>query len=221
MIKVKICGIRTEKHALAAAEAGADFIGLVFTKSPRQITPAQANKIVAALKERSATGPEIVGVFVNTPGHVVNRIAEFCRLDRVQLSGDENMDYFQEITPTLIKVMRIGRNCQPEQVCRDLAAWSKALTGRQYRFLLDSYDREKYGGTGLPLDWDTVGQVSERYDVIIAGGLNPENVTAAINIARPWGVDVSSGVETEGEKDVKKIQAFIKAVRDADADQAG
>ena len=216
MTAVKICGIKTEAHALAAAEAGADFIGLVFTRSPRQITPAQANKIVAALKRGKKDTPEIVGVFVNTPVHVVNRIAEFCQLDRVQLSGDETMDYCREIKPALFKVMRVSRNYKAEQVCQDLAAWSKVLSGQKHRFLLDSYDRDRYGGTGQQLDWDVAGSIAKKFKVIIAGGLTPENVGEAIKTARPWGVDVSSGVETEGEKDVKKIRDFIKAVREAD-----
>jgi phosphoribosylanthranilate isomerase len=217
MTKVKICGIKTEECALAAAKAGADFIGLVFTNSPRQITPSQANKIVAALKDMKTARPEIVGLFVNTPVHVVNRIAEFCRLDWVQLSGIENFTYCQEITYPIIKVMRISRSHQPEQVCRDLGVWSQILSNQKHRFLLDSYDRDKYGGTGKTLDWNTARPIAEKFDVFIAGGLTPENVATAIRTARPWGVDVSSGVETEGEKDVKKIRAFVKAVRDTDA----
>ncbi|MGD0795825.1 MAG: phosphoribosylanthranilate isomerase [Dehalococcoidales bacterium] len=217
MTKVKICGIKTEEQALAAAEAGADFVGLVFTRSPRQITPAQANKIVAALRKRTHAAVEIVGVFVNTPVQVVNRIAEFCTLDRVQLSGDENFDYFRNLAPACIKVMRINRLHQAEQICLDMASWSKALIGRKYIFLLDAYNAEKFGGTGQLVDWDVVKPVAEKFKVIVAGGLTPENVTEAIKKIRPWGVDVSSGVETEGEKDVKKIEAFIKAVRDSDA----
>ncbi len=216
MTRVKICGIKTEEQALAAAEAGADFIGLVFTTSPRQITPAQANKIVAALKQGKTAAPEIAGVFVNTPVQVVNRIAEFCHLDRVQLSGDETFEYCREITSALIRVMRVSRNYQPEQVCLDLAAWSKILSGQKHQFLLDSYDRDRYGGTGRQLDWDRARPIAEKFPIIIAGGLTPENVAVAINKVKPWGVDVSSGVETEGEKDVKKIKAFIKAARDAD-----
>jgi phosphoribosylanthranilate isomerase len=217
MIKVKICGIKTEVHALAAAEAGADFIGLVFTPSPRQITPALANKIVAALKQGKTAAPEIIGVFANMPVHVVNRIAEFCHLDYVQLSGDENMEYCRGITHAIIKVMRVSRNYQPEQVCLDLAAWSQTLSGQKHLFLLDSYDRDRYGGTGRQLDWDVAASIAKKFKVIIAGGLTPENVPVAINKVKPWGVDVSSGVETEGEKDMNKIKAFIKAVRDADA----
>jgi phosphoribosylanthranilate isomerase len=219
MTKVKICGIKTEEQALAAAEAGADFIGMVFATSPRQITPTQANKIVAALRHGKKAVPEIAGVFASLPVYVVSRFAKFCHLDRVQLSGDETMDYCREITTPIIKVMRISHKYRAEQVCRDLTAWSKNLSAQKHQFLLDSYDRDKYGGTGKQLDWDMARQVAENFDIILAGGLTPENVAMAIKTARPWGVDVSSGVETKGEKDVKKIQAFIKAVRDTDATQ--
>jgi phosphoribosylanthranilate isomerase len=154
MTKVKICGIKTVEPALAAAEAGADFIGLVFASSPRQITPAQANKIVAALKDDRKGAPEIVGIFVNTPVHVVNRIAEFCYLDYVQLCGDEDFEYCRELKPPVFKVIRINRHHTSEQVCQDLTAWSKVLSNRRHIFLLDTYDRERYGGTGQALDWD-------------------------------------------------------------------
>jgi phosphoribosylanthranilate isomerase len=220
MTMVKICGIKTEEQALAAAEAGADFIGLVFTYSPRQITPAQANKIIKVLRQARTNSPEVVGVFVNTPVYVVNKIAEFCHLDRVQLSGDENFEYCRQLAPTVIKVMRISPNNNAEQVYHDLSIWSKVLSGHKYTFLLDSYNKGKFGGTGTPLDWDIARQVAEKFQVILAGGLTPENVAGAIKKIRPWGVDVSSGVETEGEKDVNKIRAFIQAVRDADAVRA-
>ena len=217
MTKVKICGIKTQEHALAAAKAGADYIGLVFTRSPRQITPAQANKITAALKERQTTMPEIVGVFVNTPVYVVNRIADFCHLDYVQLSGDETMEYCRELASPVFKVMRLNRHRQSEQVCQDLAVWSNFFGSKKHIFLLDTYDSEKYGGTGKLMDWDTAKQIAEKHQIIIAGGLTPGNVPEAIKKVRPWGVDVSTGVETEGEKDVKKIRAFVRAVRNADA----
>jgi phosphoribosylanthranilate isomerase len=215
MTRVKICGIRTVEQALSAA--GADFIGLVFAKSPRQITPARANDIVKALKGVEKSAPEVVGVFVNAPAPVVNGIAEFCHLDRVQLSGDENVAYCREMAVPVIKVIRIKRGQPPEWVCRDLEAWERALSGREHCFLLDSYDRKKYGGTGKQLDWEMARQAAGNYPVIIAGGLTPENVGAMIKTTRPWGVDVSSGVETGGEKDMEKIKAFIKAVRDTDA----
>jgi phosphoribosylanthranilate isomerase len=218
MTKIKICGIKTGEQALAAAEAGADFIGLVLTRSPRQITPDQANKIVAALKQSRTAVPKIVGVFVNTPAYIVNRIAEFCHLDYVQLSGDENMTYCRLLTSPFLKVIKISSLQKSEQVCRDLSAWRKLIDNRRYIFLLDAYDSKRRGGTGQQIDGEVAKPIAKIFKVIIAGGLTPENVPAAINNIKPWGVDVSSGVETDGEKDVKKIKAFVKAVRDADAE---
>jgi len=216
MTKIKICGIKTIESAVAAAEAGADFIGLVFAPSPRQVTPAQANKIITALKKQPKV-PKLVGVFVNTPSDVVNRIAKSCSLDRVQLSGDETFEYCHNLTPAIIKVMRIGRLQKAEQVCQDMSSWVKAISGKDNIFLLDAYNPDKYGGTGNPLNWEIAAYIAEKYKVIAAGGLNPGNVGDAIKKIKPWGVDVSSGVETGGEKDMNKIKAFIKAARETDA----
>ena len=215
MTRVKICGIREEVHALASAEAGADFIGLVFARSQRQVTPAQAEKIASAVK-KSGNTPEVVGVFVDMPAAEVNRIADFCHLDWVQLSGDESWDYCKELAKPIIKVVRIGKRQQPDGICADLAAGKKTLLTQKHIYLLDSHVKGRYGGTGKTFDWSLARQVAEQFPVIIAGGLTPENVAQAIEMAAPWGVDVSSGVETGGVKDIGKIRAFIEAVRRAD-----
>ena len=218
MTRVKICGVREEVHALAAAEAGADFIGLVFAPSPRQVTPAQAEKIAAAVK-RSGHATEVVGVFVNMPAPEVNKIADFCHLDRVQLSGDEPWEYCREIAKPLIKVLRVSRQHSPQQICTALANGARILANQKHVYLLDSQVKGKYGGTGTAFDWSLARQAAEQFPVIIAGGLTPENVAQAIKMAAPWGVDVSSGVEVGGVKDVARIRAFITAVRRADDNQ--
>jgi phosphoribosylanthranilate isomerase len=218
MTRIKICGIKTEEHALAAVEAGADYIGLVFTESRRRITPAQANRIISAVKQGARHVPEFVGVFVNTPEYVVNRVAEFCRLDYAQLSGDENAEYFRELKPSFFKAIKIGRHHEPEQILKELTKWSEYFSGREFVFLLDTFDPLKYGGTGHRLNWDIVKTIAEKFDVMVAGGLSPDNVAELIKKAKPWGVDVSSGVETDGEKDTNKIRAFIKAVKETDGD---
>ncbi len=218
MTRVKICGVREEVHALAAAEAGADFIGLVFAPSPRQVTPAQAEKIAAAVK-RSGHATEVVGVFVNMPAPEVNKIADFCHLDRVQLSGDEPWEYCREIAKPLIKVLRVSRQHSPQQICTALANGARILANQKNIYLLDSQVKGKYGGTGTAFDWSLARQAAEQFPVIIAGGLTPENVAQAIKMAAPWGVDVSSGVEVGGVKDVARIRAFIVAVRRADDNQ--
>lgn len=212
MIHIKICGIKEEAHALAIAEAGANFIGLHFATSPRQVTTSQAKKIVSALKSSRAT-IDVVGVFVNTPASRVKRIADSCHLDWVQLHGDEPWGYCRELDLPIIKVIRVSRNYKPEKICADLAYGTKILGKQKHLFLIDSNAPEKYGGTGQPFNWKLARPIAEQFPVIIAGGLTPENVGEAIRIIAPWGVDVSSGVETEGVKDITKIRQFIEIVK--------
>ena len=215
MTRVKICGIKDKAHALAVIEAGGDFIGLVFTPSQRQVTPQQAGEIVSAVKSRShAIG--VVGVFVNMPAQEVNMIASSCNLDWVQLSGDEPWEYCRQITKPLIKAVRIRQGQRPEQICANLATGAGMLSSQRHLYLLDSQIEGKYGGTGITFDWGVARQVAEQFPVIIAGGLTPENVVQAIEMVAPWGVDVSSGVEVDGVKDLDKIRAFIEAVRRVD-----
>ena len=215
MTRVKICGIRDKAHALAAIEAGSNFIGLVFAPSQRQVTPAQAGEIVSAVKKCSEA-TAVVGVFVNMPAAEVNRTASSCNLDWVQLSGDESWEYCRQITKPLIKAIRIKPGQRPEEICEDLATGVRILSSQRYIYLLDSQVKGKYGGTGMTFDWSLPRQAAEQFPVIIAGGLTPENVAQAIETVAPWGVDVSSGVETGGVKDIAKIRAFIEAVRRAD-----
>jgi len=219
MTRIKICGIKKEEHALAAADAGADFIGFMFARSPRQVTPARAEKIVAALKKHQAT-VEVVGVFVNSHLGTVNRIAESCHLDWVQLSGDEPWEYCRELACPLIQVVRVSRNNKPEQVCKDLAYGTKLLKKKKHIYLIDSNVSDRYGGTGRKFDWKLAVPIAREFPVIIAGGLTPGNVGEAIKVISPWGVDVSSGVETKGVKSMDKIKKFIEAVR-SDDEQTG
>lgn len=215
MTHVKICGIKDKVHALAAAEAGADFIGLVFAPSRRQVTPDEACEIVDAIKKNSCA-VKTVGVFVNTPASQVNAIADLCHLDWIQLSGDEPWEYCLEINRPVIKAIRLGRQSS-EDVCAELDLAARMLSTQTFVALLDSEVKGKYGGTGVAFDWSLAKLVAMRFPVIMAGGLTPENVTEAIQMVAPWGVDVSSGVEVEKVKDAAKIRAFIDAVRKTDA----
>jgi phosphoribosylanthranilate isomerase len=220
MTAIKICGIKNEEHALAAAKAGADFIGMVFAESPRQVTPADAERIVAALKQSGAKA-ETVGVFVNMPAADVNQIADACGLDWVQISSIAPLSYCLELTRPVIKVIKVSHEFSPVSVIDYLFYDKKNMGERQHMILLDTGDSEKYGGTGQTFEWNLARPVAENFPIIIAGGLTPENVGQAIKIIKPWGVDVSTGVETEGIKDMKKIVAFINAVRKADAEPTG
>jgi phosphoribosylanthranilate isomerase len=178
----------------------------------------QAQEIASATKEYSNTA-EVVGVFVNTPADEVNMIADSCHLDWVQLSSDESWEYCREIKKPLIKAVRIRQGQNPEEIRDHLANGARLLSSQRYVYLLDSRVKGKYGGTGITFNWSLAQQVAEQFSVIIAGGLTPENVTQAIEMIAPWGVDVSSGVETDGVKDITKIKAFVEAVRRADGSQ--
>jgi len=214
MTRVKICGITEESHALAAVGAGADFIGLVFAPSSRRITPAKAYEIASAVKKNSNT-TKVVGIFVNAPQSMVNKVADFCGLDWIQLSGDESWEYCRDVIKPIIKAIPVEQQ-SPEEIYAKLSAGSKLLSTQRFITLLDSQANGKYGGTGLTFDWEIAQQVARRFPVIIAGGLNSENVAQAIEMVAPWGVDVSSGVEVDGIKSPAKIRAFIEAVRRAD-----
>jgi len=218
MTRVKICGIREEVHALVAAEAGADFIGLIFAPSKRQVTPAQAKKIAAAVKQ-SGHATEVVGLFVNMPATAVNKSADICNLDWVQLSGDESWEYCFEINKPLIKAVHVSQRQSTEEISNALANGARILANQQHIYLLDSKVKGKYGGTGKTFNWSLARQAAGQFPLIIAGGLTPENVAQVIKRAAPWGVDVSSGVEVGGVKHAARIRAFIEAVRRSDDNQ--
>ncbi len=215
MTRVKICGIKDKEHALAAVAAGADFIGLVFASSPRQVEPDDALEIVHAVKEAS-DAVEIVGVFVNMPPQQVNLIAAIHSLDWVQLSGNEPWDYCRLMAKPIIRAVHIAPEKSAEDVLSRLEEGERMLAEMEHIYLLDTQMAGRYGGTGKTFPWEVARQAAQRYPVIVAGGLDPDNVAQAIEAAAAWGVDVSSGVETGGVKDTDKIKAFIEAVRNTD-----
>ncbi|HWR31325.1 MAG TPA: phosphoribosylanthranilate isomerase [Negativicutes bacterium] len=197
---IKICGIRSVEAAQTAEQYGADLIGFIFAESKRKIDVATAAEIAAAVPR-----PGKVGVFVNQPLPLVREIAEKCRLDYIQLHGDESPEYCSALNRPAIRALRIGNDVTP-MMFTDYPA--------EY-LLLDSFVPGQAGGTGVAFDWETtrnlIGRPRQKF--IVAGGLTPENVPDAIRILRPDGVDVSGGVETDGVKDSGKIQRFITAAR--------
>lgn len=215
MTKVKICGVRTAAHGTAAAEAGADLIGLVFAPSRRQVTADEAKAVVTAIK-KSDTDVQTVGVFVKETAAAINATADEAGLDWVQLSGDEPAALGRELERPVVMVVHVGGETS-KVLARRLDAMEKELKGHQHLFLLDTHTKHAYGGTGTAFDWDAAKFAAGRFPVIVAGGLTPENVTDAIEALHPWGVDVSTGVETDGDKDADKIREFIRKVREYDA----
>ena len=213
MTKVKICGITEVSYAQSAIEAGADLIGVVFASSPRQVTYEKAQEIVAAVKKYDIPA---VGVFVNMPAGAVNNVASSCELDWVQLSGDETWEYCQEMEKPVIKAIHISPSLSERELLAHLEDGERRLGSRSPIYLLDTLVENQYGGTGQVFAWEIARQAVVKYPVIIAGGLHPGNVGQVVASLRPWGVDVSSGVESQGVKDVDKIKAFVKAVRSAD-----
>jgi phosphoribosylanthranilate isomerase len=201
MVKVKICGITTLEDALHAGRAGADALGFVFYEaSPRFISPAQAASIITALPPFIQS----VGLFVNSEVEYVNATADFCRLDIVQLHGDEPPDYCEMIRRRVIKAFRI----------RDINSLDPIKNYMVAGILLDAFSPKAYGGTGLSFNWEIARRAKDFGPVILAGGLTPDNIREAVETVAPYAVDVSSGVETApGKKDPEKVSEFIRRAR--------
>ncbi len=215
MTRIKICGMTTAEHALAAAYSGADFIGIVFAPSTRQISEQKATEIIEAVRTFK---PHLLvaGVFVNSAADEVNSIADRCRLDWVQLSGDEDWEYCSLIERPIIKAIHIFSEMTAEKVLTIAEKGCRIVGRERLLFLLDTGIKNAYGGTGVKFNWDRAREIIAHYPVIIAGGLNPENVADLVKKFSPWGVDVSSGVEINGRKDGGTIDAFIKAVKSSE-----
>lgn len=196
MVKVKICGITNLEDALAAVEYGADALGFVFVPSPRQVTIEKARKIVGRLPPFICK----MGVFVNSELAIVKKTMSQCNLNLAQLHGDEGPDYCAALFPKVIKVFNNGNLPHKTEL-------------RRYRvaaYMLDIDKKSRINETEQRQLWQLARQIRKYGPVILAGGLTPENVGEAIKIARPYAVDVSSGVEVKpGKKDHAKMRAFL------------
>ncbi|MGQ9925623.1 MAG: phosphoribosylanthranilate isomerase [Chloroflexaceae bacterium] len=218
---VKICGLRRADHASAAAAAGADWIGLVFAASKRQVSVAEASAIAMALRAGVTPPPLLAGLFVNEAPATMTAIADAVGLDLIQLSGDEPVEYADVLRLPVLKTIRLtGTPAEQAWIARarrEQPEWEAvaARTPPRVLLLVDAYVPGSYGGTGTPADWSRAAALAAQMPLILAGGLHPANVARAIATVRPIGVDVSSGVETNGVKDPVRIEAFIAAVRSA------
>ncbi len=203
MTKVKICGITSLDDALMAVEAGADALGFVFfEKSPRYLSPEVAARII----ENIPPMVQVVGLFVNAELDFVNRTADSCGLDIVQLHGDESPAYCRLVRRRVMKAFRVRG---PESLV-SLADYRVAA------YLLDAYSPNAYGGTGESFDWECAAAAKEQGAIVLAGGLNPGNIALAVAKVAPYAVDVSSGVESSpGCKDPEKVRRFIQEAKKA------
>lgn len=208
MTIIKICGIKTLKDALAAIEAGADYLGFNFyPKSVRFIEKESCAKITSVLKKEH---PQIrlVGVFVNSPMDEVKNVLETCHLDLAQLHGDEAPEMLESLNGKAFKAIRLTSESAETSVYPFLKS---ALLPAM---LVDAAVKGVYGGSGVTADWSAAAELAKKYPLLLAGGLTPENVADAVRQVKPWGVDVASGVESAaGEKDASKMSAFVKAVK--------
>ncbi|HEU5012621.1 MAG TPA: phosphoribosylanthranilate isomerase [Roseiflexaceae bacterium] len=208
MTRVKICGLRTVEHALAAAGAGAAILGFMFAPSRRQLTPECAAAIIREVRAaQHMQAIQCVGLFVNEQPARMLSIVEQCGLDAVQLSGDEPISILAALPHDLPILKAVRLQGAPEE-----QDWLES-DYPHVRLLVDAHVPGSYGGTGTVADWDRAAALARQRPLMLAGGLTPENVAAAIRQVRPWAVDVSSGVETDGIKDCTKISAFIAAAR--------
>lgn len=219
MTQIKICGLTTLTDARCAAEAGADFLGFIFYPgSPRYIAPSQARQIADSLRATmSSLCPRLVGVFVDAPVEQVRTIAATAQLDLAQLHGSEPPAVVSALQPFAFKALRPRTLAEARVALNTYSpSWSgQAETSPQ--LLIDAYHPVQKGGTGEQASLDVARWLAPRCRLMLAGGLTPENVAAAIADLRPWGVDVSSGVEsTQGVKHHDRVRAFVAAVRTAD-----
>ena len=200
MVKVKICGITNPDDALAAAEYGANALGFVFyEKSPRYVTPQSVAKIINELPPFVMT----VGVFVNENSSKIKEIMQITGLNIVQLHGDESREMCN-IWPRVIKAFRM----------REFTDLERLKDYNVSAYLLDAYDPNIPGGTGQAFNWDIALEADKLGKVILAGGLNPDNIAEAVKRVLPYAVDVSSGVEKEkGKKDMDKMKLFIERAK--------
>jgi phosphoribosylanthranilate isomerase len=200
VVQVKICGICDAEGAASAIEAGADLIGFHFCSSRRRVTPEEARAIVDGLALR----PQIVGVFIDQEPDEVRQIAEFVGLDLLQLHGSEGPGF--DAGRPVMKVLKVKDGVIP-----DAEGWPDPI-------MLDSWSADQRGGTGQSWDWELARPLLSARRVFVAGGLEPGNVGKVVSGFKPYGVDVSSGVESSVRvKDPDKVRAFVHAVRLAEA----
>ncbi len=210
---VKICGLRDPAHAVAAAEAGADLLGFIFAPARRQVSPEQARACIEAART-AAVGPIVaVGVFVDEAPDRISAVIDAAGLDAVQLHGDEPPTCAARLAAPALKAFKPKPGDADDVVALAIAA--HLGEGGAVAALVDGYHPGSSGGAGVAADWGLASRLAQHAPMLLAGGLDPENVAVAIRQVRPVGVDVSSGVEIDGVKNADRIAAFVAAAKDA------
>ena len=207
---VKLCGLRTLDDAKAAIEAEASALGFILAESKRQVSP----DVVASIRDEIVSPPTIVGVTVNRSASELNLLFEDARLDMIQLSGDEPLEILDELEMPVVKSLRFPVGTSIDDATREVDAWLRHRHPAEL-VIIDGYKAGAFGGSGTKADWRLLHDVSVRYPIVLAGGLDPDNVAMAIHQVNPMGVDTSSGTETDGVKDPEKLRAFVKNAREA------
>ena len=206
MTKIKICGLTGEDDALFCASRGADFLGFIFVpESPRYVEPEKVAAIARAVRAQEGPQPQLVGVFRDASVDYVREVAQLIGLDRVQLHGSESDDDIRSLGMPVTKTLRVG-DTLPDTNAYPSADW----------LLFDTYDERREGGTGRRFDWSLLAMFGRNQPFLLAGGLTPDNVAAAVSMVRPDGIDLASGVESSpGVKDHAKVERLIERVRRA------
>ena len=204
MTKIKICGIKTLKDAIAAMDAGANFIGFNFyPKSPRYVEVGMVRNIMSVVRQNGRA--KSVGVFVNASVAEIVATMETLGLNLAQLHGDETSEMLNQLNGKAFKAFRGVADVETDK---------RMIADSAPAFLVDASVKGVYGGSGVTADWDGAAELAKKYPLLLAGGLTPENVAEAVGRVKPWGVDVASGVESEsGKKHAGKMIEFVKAVR--------
>ena len=218
MTAFKICGLRELGHALAATDAGADYLGFVFVPGVRRrISADRASEIIQECRRlRASDMPAIVGLFANQTLEDVNQIVRHCSLEFAQLCGDEPPEYWERVEAPVIRQIKVREDRPRDETIDEVRRRVDEVVSGMHTALLDKHQAGHLGGAGKSFDWSIARDVARSHEFLLAGGLTPENVLQAITEVSPWGVDVSSGIETDGVKDLTKIAAFAEEVRRAD-----
>jgi len=207
MTQVKICGITNLEDARVAIDAGTDMLGFIFyPSSPRYIAPERAREIVDAIRH-SQYAIRFVGVFVNESAEHVRAVIEQTQIDLAQLHGHESAEMVREFAPRVYKTLQPTDAAHAQLL---IISYRSALNGNMPAFIIDGKPQKLPGGNGTRADWDIAAEIAREFPILLAGGLHAENVAEAVRAVRPWGVDVSSGVEkSPGVKDHDKVREFI------------